>query len=211
MMLAPGVSTVPRSVLLTPGRRGALAAPPSESIQCSGAQQLGATSAVQTFTDGSAPSSAYGAADCSWTITAPAGERVQLSFLRFQLRPSSWWSTCPTDWLDIFDGPDASATSLGRYCGSSIFSMVQSTGRTIYIVFRAAAGGTHTGFEARYIVGELGRYTGSSDGVTSARLVRQSHSHLDRRFVGSPSFGPMLRRSANASDTQQPGIHRRKR
>lgn len=77
-----------------------------------------ATHSNQEFTDGSAEAAHY-ANDllCSWTITVPAGGRAQLSFSRFALEPASL-SDCDRDWVELFDGPNADAPSLGRYCGT---------------------------------------------------------------------------------------------
>lgn len=57
-------------------------------------------------------------ADCDWTIEAAPGRNVQLTFLTFNLEDEK---LCRYDYVEVFNGPDASREpSYGRFCGNSV-------------------------------------------------------------------------------------------
>lgn len=120
---------------------------------CSGSVALSATSTTQSFSDGSAPTDHYSNnMQCSWTITAPAGDNVRLSFSRFALEPDgSSDGQCIFDWVQVYDGSSAAAPSLGRFCGTSLPSELQSTGAIMHVVFLTDFSVTDAGFQAHYI------------------------------------------------------------
>lgn len=150
----------PQARLLTQAAAASASPAAASSALCSGAQHLQAMSAVQHFTDGSAPVAHYAdGMHCSWTIAAPAGGRVQLAFSRFALQPSSGAGGCEHDVVEVYDGSSTAAPQLGRFCGSDIPPVLQSMGATILVVLRTDSSVTAAGFEAHYVVGE-------SDAVT---------------------------------------------
>lgn len=53
--------------------------------------------------------------DCDWTIEAPIGKNVHLSFLSFQLE---YEEDCAYDFVEIYSGLDASSPSYGKFCDS---------------------------------------------------------------------------------------------
>lgn len=130
------------------------AAPPPPTPQCAAGQVLQATSDPQSFSDGSAANDEYGHnSQCSWTITAPTGGRVQLSFNRFALEGSSAGG-CSADWVQIYDGTSTWSTSLGRHCGTTLPPARLSSGTSLHVVFHSNGLGdaTNTGFEASYFI-----------------------------------------------------------
>lgn len=80
---------------------------------------------------------------CTWTIEAPTGWRVELTAEAFDLQARS---DCYYDYLELFDGPDANSTSLGKYCGQT-FNPVSSTGRFLTLVFVTNTGTQASGFK----------------------------------------------------------------
>ncbi|XP_078589211.1 bone morphogenetic protein 1-like [Branchiostoma floridae x Branchiostoma japonicum] len=70
---------------------------------------------------------------CGWTISAPENHKISLVFQApFGIEPHT---TCDYDYLDIHDGEDASASLLGKVCGTSPPADVHSTGNQVYLYF----------------------------------------------------------------------------
>lgn len=84
---------------------------------------------------------------CSWTIKAPPGHKITLSFRDFNLQGSS---RCRYDWLDIYDGSSIRATKLGRFCGLKKPGPLSSSGNYLYLRFNSNGVVEKRGFSASY-------------------------------------------------------------
>ncbi|KAK7823852.1 hypothetical protein U0070_020523, partial [Myodes glareolus] len=51
---------------------------------------------------------------CEWTITAPSGRPLSVSFSVFSINPPG---DCAHNYLTLYNGPDASSPPFGTYCG----------------------------------------------------------------------------------------------
>ncbi|XP_037243046.1 cubilin isoform X5 [Falco rusticolus] len=99
--------------------------------------------------------------ECVWTILSSPGNRLQLSFIAFQVEDSSG---CTKDFLEIREG-SATGTLAGRFCGNSLPSNYTSTvGHVLWVRFVSDSSGTGAGFRATFshlygndIVGNRGR------------------------------------------------------
>lgn len=60
---------------------------------------------------------------------------------------------CAYDHLEIYDGQDARAQSLGRFCGTKKPSPVMSTGNKMFLHFFSDNSVQKRGFEASYRAG----------------------------------------------------------
>lgn len=56
-------------------------------------------------------------ADCDWSIEAPPGRNVHLTFLTFEIEEEYY---CNYDYVEVFSGLDDSGSSFGRFCGNSV-------------------------------------------------------------------------------------------
>lgn len=52
---------------------------------------------------------------CEWTITAPSGRPLSISFSVFSINPPG---DCAHNYLILYNGPDASSPPFGTYCGT---------------------------------------------------------------------------------------------
>lgn len=86
-------------------------------------------------------------ADCDWTIEAPEGYNVQLSFLTFDLEDEK---NCEYDHVEIFDGPDSSGQSYGKYCGTNKPADIFSVHDALLLRFRTDDSLFSKGFSAVY-------------------------------------------------------------
>ena len=65
---------------------------------------------------------------CQTTIRFAEGEKVLLKFIAFNLETRE---NCACDFLEIFDGENAGARSLGKFCGIFKPNPIHSTGNTL--------------------------------------------------------------------------------
>ncbi|TSM12566.1 Tolloid-like protein 2 [Bagarius yarrelli] len=87
------------------------------------------------------------AEDCEWLISAKKGYGVKLTFSIFDLEDEA---RCSYDALQVFDGCDTKAPSLGRYCGSKPPDEIHSAGDVIIIKFHTDDTINHKGFHIQY-------------------------------------------------------------
>ena len=65
--------------------------------------------------------------DCSWSISAPAGQNVKLEFETFELEQHS---RCRYDKVEVIDGNNG---VLGPFCGDEIPNVIVSTGSSLLV------------------------------------------------------------------------------
>lgn len=92
-------------------------------------------------------------ARCSWIIIAPKDHIVQLSFTSFHLESGN---DCSYDSLAVYSEYMTAATEsenvppIGKYCGSSLPPVLQSSGNVLALVFRSDDSISGNGFSATY-------------------------------------------------------------
>ena len=89
----------------------------------------------------------------SWITIAPQGSsQITLDFISFDIEAPSSSTDCNWDYLEIFDGADTSANSLGRFCNTLTGSpgVVVSSGGALTVYLHADANTNGTGFEANW-------------------------------------------------------------
>ena len=85
---------------------------------------------------------------CDWLITVPEGKIVKLIFDRFELDSSYG---CTSDYVEVFDGSSSSSKSKGRFCDYSTPDDIYSSGRYMWVRFRAdSSRSSHDGFKATF-------------------------------------------------------------
>ncbi|XP_076436087.1 cubilin-like isoform X2 [Babylonia areolata] len=85
--------------------------------------------------------------NCVYTIRAPSGYQVTLTFTDFDLEVEE---ECGYDYLEIRDGGQTSPI-LGRHCGASPPAPVRSSGSRMWIRFKTDSSVTKRGFKATFI------------------------------------------------------------
>ena len=88
--------------------------------------------------------------DCSWIISGPSDKLVKLGFTYFAL------GSCQFDcnsgnctYVELYDGPFANSSSLGRFCSGSTLREVLSNGNQMLVNFRSSSS-VDRGFVAQY-------------------------------------------------------------
>lgn len=117
--------------------------------------QTFSTSAKGTLYDSGGPTGNYlNNENCSFTITVPTGV-VNLKFASIGIEEVA---ACAFDSLKIFDGADTSAPLIlingkNKACGDTIPLPINSSGRSLTLVWQSDGGVTGTGFEVSWISG----------------------------------------------------------
>ncbi|XP_069481455.1 astacin-like metalloendopeptidase [Ambystoma mexicanum] len=85
--------------------------------------------------------------DCVWTILAPIGQQIQLTFTSFNVEH---YPECDNDYLAVCDGGSVNSTILGKYCGDSLIQPITSTGNILLLQFHSDMWVNKPGFSATY-------------------------------------------------------------
>ncbi|XP_052259361.1 deleted in malignant brain tumors 1 protein-like isoform X2 [Dreissena polymorpha] len=84
---------------------------------------------------------------CSWSINAPEASRINVNFTEFAMESAA---LCKYDYLELFNGPNASSLSIGKYCGAVPPMGFKSQSKSVYIVFSTDSSTTYQGFRMTY-------------------------------------------------------------
>jgi len=71
--------------------------------------------------------------------------------------------------VELYDGPSANSSSLGRFCSGSALQDVFSSGNQMFVIFRSGSS-LDRGFEAQYDV-SLGKPTDETTAETTAETT----------------------------------------
>ena len=78
--------------------------------------------------------------DCTWTITAPAGKHIKLTFLsKFKLGSSCNQRAYPAAYVEIRDGASTSSPSLGKFCGTLRPAPVETSGPSAVVELKSGS------------------------------------------------------------------------
>ncbi|KAK2192635.1 hypothetical protein NP493_27g02025 [Ridgeia piscesae] len=85
--------------------------------------------------------------DCVWVFSTTPGHRIKLVFNDFELEPHQ---ECTYDHVEVFDGINKEAQSLGKYCGSKVPDPVIASTNHMYMMFYSDASVQRKGFHATH-------------------------------------------------------------
>uniref|UniRef100_A0A3P8UQF3 Metalloendopeptidase n=1 Tax=Cynoglossus semilaevis TaxID=244447 RepID=A0A3P8UQF3_CYNSE len=89
---------------------------------------------------------------CSWALSTTPGHRIKLVFNEIDMESHQ---ECAYDHLEVHDGQDAHAPSLGRFCGTKKPSPLISSGDKMFLRFYSDNSVQKRGFEVSYGAGGL--------------------------------------------------------
>lgn len=93
---------------------------------------------------------------CAWQIEQLPGHMIDLVLDDFDLEFSI---NCTKDYFEVFDGPDNTSISLGRYCGAKRpANHVTSSGNIMFVEFVADGRRSMKGFTVSYTGIKTGEY-----------------------------------------------------
>ncbi|XP_052248294.1 multiple epidermal growth factor-like domains protein 10 isoform X5 [Dreissena polymorpha] len=84
---------------------------------------------------------------CTWVINAPEGSRINVNLTDFKMETHS---KCNYDYLELFNGPNASSPPIGKYCGEAPPKGFQSQSNSVGIVFITDQSQSAMGFRMTY-------------------------------------------------------------
>uniref|UniRef100_A0A3P9MC72 Metalloendopeptidase n=1 Tax=Oryzias latipes TaxID=8090 RepID=A0A3P9MC72_ORYLA len=88
-----------------------------------------------------------GHTDCEWLLTSEEGYSIELTFITFEVEEEA---DCGYDFIELFNGYDANAHRLGRFCGSGPREGIYSPGDVMLIRFHSDDTISKKGFHLRY-------------------------------------------------------------
>ncbi|XP_076019983.1 bone morphogenetic protein 1-like isoform X2 [Genypterus blacodes] len=84
---------------------------------------------------------------CTWTLTTTPGHRIQLVFNELDMEAHL---ECAYDHIELYDGQDGLAPSLGHFCGNKKPPPLVSSGNKVFLRFFSDNSVQKRGFEASY-------------------------------------------------------------
>ncbi|XP_075182639.1 embryonic protein UVS.2-like [Anomaloglossus baeobatrachus] len=93
------------------------------------------------------PTKYFPSTDCKWSIVAPPGYKVQITFTSFALELSR---NCVYDYLNILHGSRIGSSVSAKYCGSKKMATMVSTGNWVLLDFHTDRSVHSTGFQVKY-------------------------------------------------------------
>lgn len=133
---------------------------------CSGTTTL--TTASGSFSDGSGNNDYQNHLDCNWLIKPTGVSSVTLTFDSLDVEdPPVGLPGIYYDYVNMYDGQDASATLIGTYAGSELPPVITSSGNALFVVFHTDGRTTAKGWNAHYTSG-TGQYCSGTTYLTSS-------------------------------------------
>ncbi|EGV91962.1 Bone morphogenetic protein 1 [Cricetulus griseus] len=105
------------------------------------------TSTSGTITSPNWPDKYPSKKECTWAISSTPGHRVKLTFMEMDIESQP---ECAYDHLEVFDGRDAKAPVLARFCGSKKPEPVLATGSRMFLRFYSDNSVQRKGFQASH-------------------------------------------------------------
>ncbi|XP_052588775.1 bone morphogenetic protein 1 isoform X1 [Peromyscus californicus insignis] len=105
------------------------------------------TSTSGTITSPNWPDKYPSKKECTWAISSTPGHRVKLTFVEMDIESQP---ECAYDHLEVFDGRDAKAPLLGRFCGTKKPEPVLATGSRMFLRFYSDNSVQRKGFQASH-------------------------------------------------------------
>uniref|UniRef100_A0A8C9T046 Metalloendopeptidase n=1 Tax=Scleropages formosus TaxID=113540 RepID=A0A8C9T046_SCLFO len=107
------------------------------------------TSIMGTITSPNWPNNYPSKKACTWALSTTPGHRIKIAFNEIDMETHM---ECAYDHLEIFDGHDGRAPSLGRFCGVKKPAPLVSSGNRIFLHFFSDNSVQKKGFEATHSV-----------------------------------------------------------
>uniref|UniRef100_A0A8C4RW21 Uncharacterized LOC114653453 n=1 Tax=Erpetoichthys calabaricus TaxID=27687 RepID=A0A8C4RW21_ERPCA len=90
--------------------------------------------------------------ECTWTIEAPLGSFITLTFHSFVLEDHK---SCEYDYVTIYDGETPAGQELGRFCGSEMPAQIRTRSNYLAVVMKSDSSVELDGFSARFTTTKL--------------------------------------------------------
>ncbi|XP_063049325.1 neuropilin-1a-like, partial [Engraulis encrasicolus] len=129
---------------------------------------------------------------CTYTVTAPSGEEIQVVFLSFSLEPDTSppsGVTCRYDWLELWDGYPLVGMFLGRFCGDSNPGRLISHTGILTITMTTDTAISKEGFEAQYTIRKR-RHTGTCEEPLGMESGDIASAQIRSKSQYNPSWSP---------------------
>lgn len=130
-------------------------------------------------------------ANCSWTIDAPIGNKINITFSHFDLEGTSYTNSCDYDYLEVYEGYDGGPhTQLGKFCDSNVLPpKIHSSDHQVHLKFVTDGFLNSNGFRLEWVVdGCGGHLTRPFDSFTSPGYPSAYPSNVDCEWLIEVDF-----------------------
>ncbi|XP_071942939.1 cubilin-like isoform X2 [Antedon mediterranea] len=142
------------------------------------------------FTSPGYPNNYPSSTECAWTISAPAGQAIQIDFLSIDIQFNP---QCDLDYLEIHDGPTENSNRLAKLCGTIIPNSVVSLNNAMYILFHSDYLNEAAGFNAMYKYATCGgTVSGVGANITSPNFPAAYENNLQCEWIFHGTTGHYL-------------------
>uniref|UniRef100_A0A670Z1M6 Metalloendopeptidase n=1 Tax=Pseudonaja textilis TaxID=8673 RepID=A0A670Z1M6_PSETE len=169
------------------------------------------TSITGTITSPNWPDKYPSKKECTWAITTTPGHRIKLTFRELDVELHQ---ECTYDHVEVYNGRDAKASVLGRFCGTKEPDPIISTSNRMFLKFFSDNSIQKKGFEAAYTSGNpqwwlvIKFWQYSTGIVVRKRLLRLTEASNPPEEVYSAGDSVMVR--FHSDDTiNKKGFHLR--
>lgn len=162
---------------------------------CSQMKQL--TNMSGWFSTPNFPSNYPGNTECSWNISIPAGYKIYLTFLEFELEECG--SSCTCDYVEVSYGRDSS----NKRCGtipSGGWEVKDFSGDSIMVKFKSDAQSNKKGFQAVYTFVSLDGWDSIPPGHCPWTESATSESRTPEEELTTESIQTAIARTAQSKE-----------
>ncbi|KAJ7392163.1 hypothetical protein OS493_013535 [Desmophyllum pertusum] len=120
--------------------------------------------------------------DCEWIIRVPYGQRIDLRFLFFNIEGDR---NCNYDFVMVYDGETDSSRRIGKFCGSDIPSINQSSSNVMLVKFHSDIRRGYYGFNAKWSSSTVDVKTTVRTAVCGRKITEPSGTLSSPGYPGS--------------------------
>ncbi|XP_074652971.1 cubilin-like [Tubulanus polymorphus] len=136
---------------------------------------------------------------CEWVITAPVGERVNITFVDVDIEGHA---DCIWDYIEVRDGELGSSPFVGRYCGNEEPAPFMSTSNNVLIRFRADESTEGQGFKIHYTTACGGTYRNPTGVIQSVYYPESYPSNTECVYLIEQEIGSRITLTFEAFDVE---------
>ncbi|XP_033347146.1 cubilin [Bombus vosnesenskii] len=145
-------------------------------------------------------------ANCSWTIDAPIGNKINITFSHFDLEGMSYTNSCDYDYLEVYEGYDGGPhTQLGKFCDSNVLPpKIHSSDHQVHLKFVTDGFLNSNGFRLEWVVdGCGGHLTRPFDSFTSPGYPSAYPSNVDCEWLIEVDFSHSIELTLHDINTEK--------
>lgn len=159
--------------------------------------------------DGSYSEDYYSNSSCGWLIQPKDATSITLQFSEFSLEEPEEDGKSFYDFIEVFDGTDETAPSLGKFGGSLIPAPLTSSSGTMFVKFYSDYGSEFEGFRATYFCqtetycSSQSIYTDLQNVISDGSADKEYGNNSDCQILIQPPFADSIILNFTSFNTEE--------